>query len=48
MRRQTSDVLRSTYGADVLISKKQLVPDAEEFIALLRRRAPDVSGARLG
>jgi hypothetical protein len=47
MRRQSSDVLRGTYGADVLISKKQLALDAEEFIALLRERASSVSGAPL-
>lgn len=40
IRRQTSDVLRGTYGADVLISQKQLAIDAGEFIAMLQERAP--------
>ena len=34
---------RNTYGADVLISKKQLAIDAEEFVALLQQRTPGLA-----
>lgn len=43
IRRRSSDVVRNTYGADVLISRKQLAIDAEEFVALFRRRAPGLA-----
>jgi hypothetical protein len=43
IRRRSSDVVRSSYGADVLISKKQPAIDAEEFVALLRQRAPGLA-----
>jgi len=45
LRRRSSDVVRNTYGADVLISKKQLAIDAAEFVALLRQRAPGLRAA---
>lgn len=46
IRRRTSHVGRSTYAADVLISKKQLAIDAEEFVALLQQRATGLAAPK--